>query len=168
MDKINQRTADSIIQLFDEMGSQQAEWQREKGWAEEGDTLREIREDMKHYPLPKHPIYLSRSNAALRNYYISKLALIATEVAEAIEEIRDGREIGERYYSATFSTSELAEDGYPAPGPDKPEGVLSELADIIIRVWSLAGEAGLPLGEAVVEKLNYNSTRVFRHGGKVI
>lgn len=49
----------------------------------------------------------------------------------------------------------------------KPIGIPSELADIIIRVGDIAGYYGIDLEAAVVEKMTYNETRGYRHGGKL-
>ena len=76
--------------------------------------------------------------------------LITSEVAEAFEEIRNGRAMGETYYS---------EGG-------KMEGVPSELADIVIRVLDLAEYDGIDMGEAIAQKHAYNLTRPYKHGGK--
>lgn len=83
---------------------------------------------------------------------LERIALIMTEASEAIEEIRDGHDITERYYR---------EDG-------KPEGVLSEIADVIIRALDFTGYYGLDIADAIAEKLTYNATRGHRHGGKTI
>lgn len=58
-----------------------------------------------------------------------KLALIASEASEALEDLRIGR----------FKT-ERSETG-------KPIGYCSELADVVIRIFDLAGAAGLTLLE---------------------
>jgi len=90
-----------------------------------------------------------------------KIALIHSEVSEALEEYRNGRALNETYW--------------PAGGPrdeegrlNKPEGIPSELADIVIRVMDLAFAAGIDLGEAVTMKMEFNSTRPHMHGGKRI
>lgn len=41
-----------------------------------------------------------------------------------------------------------------------------ELADIVIRALDSAGALGINLGEAIIAKHNYNTTRSHRHGGK--
>lgn len=79
-----------------------------------------------------------------------KLALFHSEVSETLEEVRAGHAPTETYYRA---------DG-------KPEGVPSELADILIRVGDLAGAFGIDLEAAVIEKMGYNATRAYRHGKK--
>ena len=80
-------------------------------------------------------------------YWISKLALIDSESAEALDELRKGHAADERYYV----------DG-------KPEGVPSEIADIVIRALHFAEEAGFDLWEVIDEKLRYNDTRAHKHG----
>jgi len=79
------------------------------------------------------------------------MMLVVTEVAEAMEEWRNGRDPGEVYYKANSN---------------KLEGVPSELADILIRVADLAEYYGINLTTVVREKMQYNNTRPYRHGGK--
>ncbi|MFB9283142.1 hypothetical protein [Pseudoclavibacter helvolus] len=81
---------------------------------------------------------------------VEKLALVVTEVSEAIEEVRSGHQMDE-----TYSLREK---------PDKPEGVPSELADVLIRVLDFAGYYGIDIGAAVDRKLAYNATRGHKHG----
>lgn len=94
---------------------------------------------------------------ALINYLGNKLLLVVSEVVEAQEELRHGHDPRERYYSGE---------------ENKPEGFISELADVIIRVNGIVAELEetygqpLSLAEAVEEKLEFNGTRPFRHGGK--
>jgi len=147
--------------LFSQLTTMQRDWQDEIGFGEEGHRLWHA-----HTMAPTFDASIDAS-AALRNYYIAKLALIGTEVAEAIEEIRDNHEIHETYYPTKGQPDSPFEKG-EAFGPFKPEGVPSELADIVIRCLSLAGETGIDLGSAIIEKLNYNATRAQRHGGKAI
>lgn len=70
--------------------------------------------------------------------------------------------------------------GAPPPGPltadengalrragyAKPEGVPSELADIVIRAMDIAEFYGIDLGRAILEKMEYNQARPYKHGGK--
>ncbi|WP_288120799.1 hypothetical protein [Microbacterium sp. 69-7] len=96
-----------------------------------------------------------------RNYWTSRLALITTEVAEAIEELRHGRSVDETHYpSAPLGGNAIHETGAPA----KPEGVPSELADIVIRAFDFAYEANIDLASMINEKLAYNATRAHKHG----
>lgn len=75
------------------------------------------------------------------------LCLIHSEVSEALESYRRG----ERPLHVV--------DG-------KPEGIASELADVIIRVLDLCAGHKLPIEEAIEAKCAYNDTRPYRHGGK--
>ena len=77
------------------------------------------------------------------------LALIHSEVSEALEAYRIG-EVDVMWYT---------DDG-------KPEGVVVELADTVIRIADLCGEFGLDLEGALTEKMAYNRTRPRRHGNK--
>ena len=79
------------------------------------------------------------------------LCLVHSEVSEALEDYRAGRDPQETYY----------EEG-------KPCGIPSELADVVIRIADIAGHYGIDLEQAVCDKMAYNRTRSFRHGGKVV
>jgi hypothetical protein len=48
----------------------------------------------------------------------------------------------------------------------KPCGIPSELADIVIRVLHFSGKHGIDIEKAVVEKMAYNESRPYLHGGK--
>jgi NTP pyrophosphatase (non-canonical NTP hydrolase) len=79
-------------------------------------------------------------------YLTMKIALVITELAEAIEEVREGN-MG-LYYS----------------GDKKPEGFGVELADAIIRIADLAEHTGVDLSLMIGEKMAYNATRPYMHG----
>ena len=105
--------------------------------------------------------------AALADYYTARLALITTEVAEAIEELRHGRAVDETYYPTALTednASNIRDGLTPAELNLKPEGVPSELADVVIRSFDFAHEAGIDLAAIIEEKLAYNKTREHRHG----
>lgn len=80
------------------------------------------------------------------------IALFHSEISEALEEYRNGRTVQEIY---------LSENG-------KPEGVPVELADLLIRVFDTCGELNIPIQKALELKLNYNKSRPYRHGNKVV
>ena len=82
-----------------------------------------------------------------------KLALIHSEVSEALEEFRSNKRLNE----VTFGEDDEEE---------KPEGFPVELADIVIRVFDLAQALNIDLGYWIARKYEYNATRKKRHGGK--
>lgn len=73
--------------------------------------------------------------------------LIVTELAEASESVRKGKP--EHYIEE-----------------EKPEGEAVEIADALIRILDYAAFKGWDLDFIVEQKLNYNKTRSYRHGGK--
>jgi NTP pyrophosphatase (non-canonical NTP hydrolase) len=98
------------------------------------------------------------------------LLMITTEVAEAFEEHREGHDPTETYYKPETHTG-WGGSSWPAtpPTPEKPtkpEGIPSEMADIVIRVLDFCGWAGIDLQAIMAEKHTYNLTRPYRHGGK--
>lgn len=97
---------------------------REHGWWPEGD------DDVNNIP--------------------EKLALIHSEISEALEEYRDYEILSEIRHAA---------DG-------KPEGFGIELADAVIRTLDLAEYLGIDMMKAIEMKMAYNKTRPLRHGGK--
>lgn len=80
------------------------------------------------------------------------IANIHGEVSEAWEDYRNNKPLNEMHYEA---------DG-------KPCGIPSELADIIIRVLDNCYMYDIDIDKAVIEKMEYNKTRQYKHGGKVI
>ncbi len=133
-----------------------------KGFHEEGRAIRVLHELNSKYGGQRK----AEADATLRNYYTARLALITTEVAEAIEELRNGRAVNETWYENPPLTAEALRATQPKPKPLKPEGIPSELADVVIRSFDFAHEAGIDLAAIINEKLTYNATRAHRHGRK--
>lgn len=78
-----------------------------------------------------------------------KIALIHSELSEALEEVRAGH---------------APDEVYEVDG--KPEGMPIELADVVIRVADLCGYYGIDLNAAVDRKFTYNERRPAKHGKK--
>lgn len=109
-----------------------------------------------------------------------RIALCHSELSEALEAYRsldnDSYDsLRQRIYS---SEGVLTRDAghyshatadHDTPGDwvaHKPEGVASELADVIIRIFDMCGLYGIDLEAVIKEKMAYNKTRPYRHGGK--
>ena len=86
--------------------------------------------------------------AALR--FGAWMGLIMSEAAEALEAFR-----------SHGLSSWRGETG-------KPEGVASELADIVIRVGDVCGALQIDLEDAIMSKMEFNRSRSFRHGNKAV
>lgn len=85
-----------------------------------------------------------------------KLMLVVTELAEAMEAYRKqpvdnwiGYGVG-----GTFVRSSL--DAY--------DNFVEEIADTFIRLMDLVGALGLDIDQAIVNKVEFNKTRPFKHG----
>jgi NTP pyrophosphatase (non-canonical NTP hydrolase) len=96
------------------------------------------------------------------------IALLHSEVSEAYEEYRKGRSVSLRYYQRKDGSMTMVPKDRSNSTLHKPEGVPSELADVLIRLLDTAHRYGIDLEGAVAEKLAYNATRGHRHGGKVV
>lgn len=88
--------------------------------------------------------------ARMRNFD-GMLANIHAEVSEALEEWRNGHGYTEIYYK---------------DGGHKPEGIPTELADIIIRVLDMCAWYEIDIEDAIRIKMTYNATRPYRNGDK--
>ena len=82
------------------------------------------------------------------------IALMHSELSEALEEHRNGKLPNEIYYNEAK--------------PDKPEGIPVELADCIIRIFDFCGLHNIDLESTLKIKMEYNRTRPYRHGGKKV
>lgn len=80
------------------------------------------------------------------------VALCHSELSEALEEYRNGKEM--MYYNPEH--------------PDKPEGMAVEMIDCMIRILDWCGEVGIDVDEIVKIKNDFNKTRPYKHGGKVM
>ncbi len=87
-----------------------------------------------------------------------KLALVHSEISEALEEIRNGIPPTKTYYRRDVSSTGAI--SYC----EKPEGFGVELADAVIRIADLCGYLGIDLEETVHLKHSFNLTRPYKHG----
>lgn len=88
---------------------------------------------------PEHPVSIPE-----------QVALICSEACEALESYRSGEPL-----------SFISDKG-------KPEGVGIEYADAVIRIGHYMEALGLDLETEIIKKLDYNQTRPYRHGGKLV
>jgi NTP pyrophosphatase (non-canonical NTP hydrolase) len=109
------------------------------------------------------------------------LMLVVTELAEALEEVRDHHGLNEVYYRDTphcevcgrgptehgVSEADGSADHLFRPS-QKPEGVPVELADVLIRIFDIAGRWDIDLEAVVREKMAFNEGRPYKHGGRSI
>lgn len=99
----------------------------------------------------QHEAFIQADKSGFHENYRSigdLLMLIVTELAEAMEDVRHDNLVTRIRY-----------DG-------KPEGLPSEIADVIIRCGDLAGVLDFDLESEVRLKMDYNAKREYQHGGK--
>ena len=77
------------------------------------------------------------------------IALMHTELSESFEEHRNNRSMV-----------------YIVDG--KPEGIAVELADCVLRILDWAGLMGVDMASILMMKHEYNKTRAYKHGGKLL
>lgn len=143
---------------LDRIKERLAERQARRGWLDEEETemlqliaLSESRQKKTIGYLRD----LAHQNAIDKGWYEEPrtfgemIALMHSELSEALEDHRDGRGFREIYYEG-----------------EKPCGIPIELADTVIRIFDACGYLGIDLEAAIREKMEYNATRPRRHGGK--
>lgn len=100
------------------------------------------------------------SNAEEKGFYDAPqpfpgvIALMHSELSEALEEHRDGNEPKDIYYRIS---KETGGDTYPC-------GIPIELADVVIRICDTCGFYGIDLDKAIRIKMDYNKGRPHKHG----
>ena len=86
---------------------------------------------------------------------VENLMMVVTELAEAVEEIRNEKPA---FYYHPTDDREIK----------KPEGIAVEIADAIIRLLDMSAYKGYDIETVIKEKLAFNLTRGYRHGGKKV
>lgn len=79
-------------------------------------------------------------------FIAQKIALIQSELSEALEAMRKG---------------DYTENGY---GVGKKDSFADELIDVVVRIFDLAGELDIDLDAQLAFKLAYNAQREVKHG----
>lgn len=107
------------------------------------------------------------------------LMLCVSELAEALEEYREGRT--ETWYACKESPDtrchlcnpqdEYECFNYPMVESceyrdKKPEGMYVEMVDCLIRILDYLSHENVDIDRTVAEKTAYNKTRPYRHGNK--
>lgn len=92
------------------------------------------------------------------------VALCHSELSEALEEHRDGAPLA--YTFNVFGERET--DTALWEPSEKPEGVATEMIDCLIRILDWCGHEGVDVDHLLMIKHEYNKTRPYKHGGKVM
>ena len=75
-----------------------------------------------------------------------KIALMHSELSEALEAVRTGNPQSEKIPEFTL--------------------LEKELADVVLRIMNFGGQLKLRISEAIIAKDEYNSNRPYKYGGK--
>jgi hypothetical protein len=91
---------------------------------------------------------------------LARIALMHSELSEAVDCVINGD------YEQTGGRGQTLL-GVLCDDYTKPEGMVVELADVVIRILDFCGFKKLDLDRSLREKHTYNATRPHRHGGKL-
>lgn len=140
------------------------------GYPKFGKTIPEMTAEVREINVEKG--WRSAAGGPGANTFGDYIALLHSELSEALEAYRD-----HRLDDATGPNHQFQNGGggccmwCEAPdhsGPYKPEGVGSELADVLIRLVDTADVFGIDLAAEYERKVTFNRLRPFRHGGRAL
>lgn len=148
------------------------------GYPTFGTTIEEMTIEVRMVNIDKG--WRSAAGGPGTNTFGDYIALLHSEVSEALEAYRDHRlaDATKRprcSYSPCEAFGEYVGPGlgcvdprHTADTPPKPEGVGSELADVLIRLLDMADVFGIDLEAEYRRKIAYNRGREFQHGGRTL
>lgn len=98
-----------------------------------------------------------------------QIALMHSELSEALEvwRVKGFDPSGFLWFEKEVEGGTFFSATQNRDGTLKPEGIAAEFADVLIRIFDTCGQYGIDLERALQEKMAYNKTRSFRHGGKL-
>ena len=114
----------------------------------------------------KKPVYRADLPADEARYLVSAMARAGVDTTELEGSILLAYDEAQTTAGLDYEAPETGETYFDPEKPNKPEGVPTELADVIIRILDFCEWAGIDLQAIMEQKHAYNLTRAYRHGNK--
>lgn len=134
--------------MLNELAKQINKGVRKKGfWDSMDSSLKGINSQFAYCDTDDMENAINAQYKATKDAFIAqKIALIQSELSEALEAMRKG---------------DYTENGY---GVGKKDSFADELIDAVVRIFDLGGELGIDLDAQLAFKLAYNAQRESKHG----